>query len=68
MGRNAKRRKEVKKMKKANKEVVELNVKEIREKAIKSRNASKTSKLKYSVGSQIGNVVADNLIVRGPRF
>lgn len=35
MGRNAKRRKEVKKMKRAEKGIVELNVKEIREKAIK---------------------------------
>ncbi|WP_432204400.1 hypothetical protein ACQ9ZF_04915 [Cetobacterium somerae] len=62
MGRNAKRRKEVKKMKRAEKGIVELNVKEIREKAIKHK------KIKYSVGSQIGNVVAGNLIVRGPRF
>lgn len=61
MGRNAKRRKEVKKMKRAE-GIVELNVKEIREKAIKHK------KIKYSVGSQIGNVVAGNLIVRGPRF
>lgn len=67
MGRNAKRRKEVKKMKRANKEMdIELNVKEIREKAIKSRGTN--SKLKYRVGSQIGSIVADNLIVRSPRF
>lgn len=66
MGRNAKRRKEVKKMKRASKEVdIELNVKEIREKAIKS---SGTNSIKYRVGSQIGNVVAGNLIVRSPRF
>lgn len=67
MGRNAKRRKEVKKMKRANRETdIELNVKEIREKAIKSRGIN--SKIKYRIGSQIGNVVADNLIVRSPRF
>lgn len=67
MGRNAKRRKEVKKMKRANREIdIELNVKEIREKAIKSRGTN--SKLKYRVGSQIGSIVADNLIVRSPRF
>lgn len=67
MGRNAKRRKEVKKIKRASKEVnIELNVKEIRENAIKNRN--KNSKLKYTIGSQIGSVVADNLIVRSPRF
>lgn len=67
MGRNAKRRKEVKKMKRANKETdIELNVKEIREKAIKSRGTN--SKIKYRIGSQIGSVVADNLIVRSPRF
>ncbi len=66
MGRNSKRRKEVKKMKRASKEVdIELNVKEIREKAIKSRG---TNSIKYRVGSQVGSIVADNLIVRSPRF
>lgn len=65
MGRSDKKRRLAKKRKKEE-EKVTIDVKETRERAIKSRGTN--SKIKYRIGSQIGNVVADNLIVRSPRF
>ncbi|MEG0236532.1 MAG: hypothetical protein RR191_06840 [Cetobacterium sp.] len=68
MGRSAKRRKEAKKSKKETRKEIELNVKEIRETAIKNRTEQQYKQVKYSVASQIGNVVANNKIIRGPRY